>query len=748
MEARKRAIDGARRPARIAIAAAALAALAISPASAAAAVSPELSGSIANAEVLSGVTAVAVSGHYAYVTGYYAGKLAAIDVSDPAEPVIAGASEASSSLTNATTVNIVGEYAYVVSKNRNGTEGSNTNEDGTGNSLTILNIGLDPASPTIVGTLHDTNSLFGGYGVAVSGGYAYVAAQGCLSGQPCPEASVGNSFAVINIANPASPTLEAALHDASLPSPWTGTGAFAHATAVAIHGNYAYVTAAYQNRLTVVNIANPSNPEIVASLKDGTNLSFPVDVAVSGHYAYVTDQISPGRLTVVNVSNPADPQIVTSLSSASLDGAYRVRLRGDFAYVSAYSGHDVAVVDISNPASPRQVAAVPDEAALNKTTGLDLDPSGRYLVASSPFLSSQAQRVYPPFALQSSGPTLTGTVSVITLDPAPIAASIESQPASLTTQTSANFGFSVSDAVSAVQCQLDGGGWNSCTTPTSQAYTALAVGSHTFEVQATDSAGNTSAASYSWTVAEAPESTSPPAITGSPTQGQTLSATAGTWSGYPEPVYTYQWERCNQGGQSCSPITGATGLGYTPASADVGSTLLIVVTATNSAGSTQASSLASGVVLAEAIASSTSTNKSGGTQTVGATKTALTSAQLAAVLLGHLAPTGKAAAISALLRHGGLSVPVKVPEAGRLTIDWYELPAGAKLAKAKPVLVATVELSETGAATVVVKIRLTAAGKRLLKRTTRIRLTALAVFTPSYGSGVKVSKTFLLSAKR
>jgi len=283
--------------------------MALGPASAEAVVNPLVSGWISDSVTLPGTTSVAAAGHYAYVTNYYAGRLTAIDISNPALPTIAGSSEASNGLLNGSTVNIVGGYAYVASKNRNGPSGSGSNDDGTGNSLTILDIATNPASPAIVGSVRDANSLFGAYGVAVSGHYAFVAAQGCLSGQPCPNSSVGNAFAVIDISNPASPSIVAALHNNALPAPWTGSGAFGHATSVAISGNYAYVTAASQDRLTVLDISNPLNPTIVASLKDTTNLNFPVDVAVSGQYAYVTDQISPGRLTVVDVSNPANPQV-------------------------------------------------------------------------------------------------------------------------------------------------------------------------------------------------------------------------------------------------------------------------------------------------------------------------------------------------------------------------------------------------------------------------------------------------------
>jgi hypothetical protein len=478
---------------------------------------PVLSGSVSESTNLSGAVAVAVAGHYAYVPGYYAGKVTAIDIGNPADPVIAGSSEESKDLLDATTINIAGGYAYVVSKNRNGTETSKSNDDGTGNSLTVLDIASNPAEPKIVSTIREAGTLFGAYGVAMSGNYAYVASQGCLSGQPCPIPSVGNSFAVLDVSNPASPSIVGSIHNSSLPAPWEGTNALQHATSVAVSGEYAYVTAAYSDRLTVVSIANPSSPRIVASLYDPKNLNFPVDVAVSGNYAYVADQITTGRLTVVDISNPAEPHVVASLANASLDGAYRIRVRGDFAYVSASSGEDVAVVDISNPLSPRLAATLASSTDLHFTTGLDLEASGTHLVTSSPQLPGQKQALYPPFSLEEHGPVMTGTVSDITLDPEPIEAAItaESKPANPTSQTSASFDFSVNDAVSAVECRLDEGTWAPCTTSTSQSYTALSEGPHSFQVQATDSAGNTNTAMYSWTVGVLTAKVPPPPVVGS-----------------------------------------------------------------------------------------------------------------------------------------------------------------------------------------------------------------------------------------
>src|SRR5690348_5253000 len=90
-----------------------------SAAASAAVTPPTLAGSIQDPTTLSGTTSVAVSGHYAYTTNYYAGELTAIDISNPVSPTIAGSSPSTTALTNATTVNIAGGYAFVVSKNRN-----------------------------------------------------------------------------------------------------------------------------------------------------------------------------------------------------------------------------------------------------------------------------------------------------------------------------------------------------------------------------------------------------------------------------------------------------------------------------------------------------------------------------------------------------------------------------------------------------------------------------------------------------
>ena len=72
-------------------------------------------------------------------------------------------------------------------------------------------------------------------------------------------------------------------------------------------------------------------------------------------------------------------------------------------------------------------------------------------------------------------------------------------------------------------------------------------------------------------------------ISGSAQVGQSLTATAGGWSGSPT-SYAYQWRRCDTIGNGCVSIAGATSNSYLLASGDGGYTLRIAVSATNADG--------------------------------------------------------------------------------------------------------------------------------------------------------------------
>jgi len=145
--------------------------------------------------------------------------------------------------------------------------------------------------------------------------------------------------------------------------------------------------------------------------------------------------------------------------------------------------------------------------------------------------------------------------------------------------------------------------------------TSLITGNGTFSLAVSDGGSATflsresgSASAPQLVVETAPASAppsaiSPPTIAGTPQEGAPLTAGPGTWSGTQPISYAHKWRRCDQGG-ACADISGATGTTHTLTRADVGSTISVSVTASNGAGTSSASSLATAVIAAPPVAPS------------------------------------------------------------------------------------------------------------------------------------------------
>ncbi len=89
------------------------------------------------------------------------------------------------------------------------------------------------------------------------------------------------------------------------------------------------------------------------------------------------------------------------------------------------------------------------------------------------------------------------------------------------------------------------------------------------------------ASAASWN-GKAPKQASAVSLSGSAVLGSIMSVEHGSWENGAL-AYGYQWERC---GSSCVPIIGATNPEYAVTKSDLADTLRVVVTATNSGGST------------------------------------------------------------------------------------------------------------------------------------------------------------------
>jgi PKD repeat protein len=176
---------------------------------------------------------------------------------------------------------------------------------------------------------------------------------------------------------------------------------------------------------------------------------------------------------------------------------------------------------------------------------------------------------------------------------AAIAADVSSGPAPLTVQFdgSASSDPDAGDSLTYIWDFGDG-------TPVTETTTATAKheytnpGSFTTSLTVRDDHGATSApATVGIQVSSPlgpPENTDLPDASGVPRVGSTLAAAPGSWTSSEPLDFSFQWLRCNVGGDACVAVSGATEATYTLTSDDFGSSMRVVVTASNPAGMTLA----------------------------------------------------------------------------------------------------------------------------------------------------------------
>jgi hypothetical protein len=154
------------------------------------------------------------------------------------------------------------------------------------------------------------------------------------------------------------------------------------------------------------------------------------------------------------------------------------------------------------------------------------------------------------------------------------------------------------------QCDATGANCSSISKATAGDYVAQPgdVG-HTLRVVVTASnagGGTAATTAQSAIIGTLPANNALPTVSGVASQDQMLTSANGTWAATPAPTFTYQWEQCDGMGNNCSTIAGAIAAGYAPVSGDVGHTLRAQVIASNTAGSTTATSAATAAILVAA----------------------------------------------------------------------------------------------------------------------------------------------------
>ncbi len=233
-------------------------------------------------------------------------------------------------------------------------------------------------------------------------------------------------------------------------------------------------------------------------------LNYPIGLAFdSAGSLYVADSAnhrvrrvnSLGNISTFAGTGPGSTGDGGPATEAELQGPYWVTVDNSHnrVYISDYVDNRVRMVNgsgtIDTVAGTGAMAFSGDggpaaSAALNYPHGLAVDGSGNLEIADSGNQRiREVTESFPPQTTIDTGPTGT------TNDPTP------------------TFAFSSSEAGSSFECRVDAGAFAACSSPHTTAQ--LADGSHTFQVRATDPAGNvdSTAASQAFTVDSTPPQT-------------------------------------------------------------------------------------------------------------------------------------------------------------------------------------------------------------------------------------------------
>ncbi|HEX4307794.1 MAG TPA: carboxypeptidase regulatory-like domain-containing protein [Solirubrobacterales bacterium] len=197
--------------------------------------------------------------------------------------------------------------------------------------------------------------------------------------------------------------------------------------------------------------------------------------------------------------------------------------------------------------------------------------------SGAPAISEPTAVVVPPVPTDETPPTISGTVK---------------QSETLTEAHGTWANGPTSYQYEWLRCDEGGGECETISGASEYALSGADVG-HTMRVRETAiNAGGYSEPAESQPTAVVlpapPVVISPPAVTGTAQQGETLSQAPGSWTNEPS-SYEYRWLRCDGAGAGCVAIAGAAAVGteYVPVAADVGHTLRVRETALNAGGPSQ-----------------------------------------------------------------------------------------------------------------------------------------------------------------
>ena len=252
--------------------------------------------------------------------------------------------------------------------------------------FSIFDVSIPAATPVLVGQLTcpssgvgtgcNGTSLYYAEGVVVVGRYAYVAVMGNFGLSPA-------SFTVIDVNNPTAPNIVASISDATkLDSP----------ECLAVYGTVAYVTGynsvVGHSHFTAIDISTPTSPVVLGVLSnDNANMELAAYISIQGQVAFVTSRAGAGYVAAIDISTPASMSIISQFTTTLLSYPTGIDVRGSYAVVAGTSSSTLLVLNVSNPASMSLVGHVTDGTLLPKISNVHLVGSMVYATTYGPCLS-------------------------------------------------------------------------------------------------------------------------------------------------------------------------------------------------------------------------------------------------------------------------------------------------------------------------------------------------------------------------
>lgn len=178
-----------------------------------------------------------------------------------------------------------------------------------------------------------------------------------------------------------------------------------NALKVAVQGNYAYIVRVDGTPdFAIVNISNPAAPSLVSSLSlTGT----PTNIAVSGNYAYVTNSGDTSELLTINISNPAAPSVTATYNASGAGDGLAIYISGTYAYVArgANGGsQEFLIMNLATPQTPTLSGSYG-----NANSMRDVYVSGNYAYLAT---SIDTQELLVINITSKTSPTLAGSFNL------------------------------------------------------------------------------------------------------------------------------------------------------------------------------------------------------------------------------------------------------------------------------------------------------------------------------------------------